>query len=102
MTAQMEDGHGFLDTKYETCFRSRAVPRFLWDWVKNCLVITDVIRVQGGEELEPGDVVLFIDGIAIDQVISEKERFNSAASDARRAYFALQESLRGERVLSPS
>ena len=97
LIANLEDGHGFVDMKNGSCLHGRAIPRLIWDWIEDQLVVTDTMRVQSEKEpVERGDVILAINGVPVQTAISEEEEYISGATEERRRYLALQDLLEGD------
>jgi C-terminal processing protease CtpA/Prc len=76
MVARLHDGHGGV--YHESDVMSFTTP-VIFGWVENRLVITKV-AAQGASGLEPGDVVLKIDGKDAGEALSEREALISGAT----------------------
>lgn len=92
LIAKLDDGHGHVSLAGDNA--TFTLP-LLWDWVEGQLVITRVQEAGVAGGLEPGDIVIEIDGQTAGQALAEVERFVSAATDQFRRY-------RGLRLLSAS
>lgn len=97
LVAKLEDGHGFVHALNRKS--NRFIPAFIWDWVEDSLVITHVLP-DSEIDLEPGDVVLTIDGTPAAEVISDREQFISSATPQWKRYLALARILEGEEATS--
>jgi C-terminal processing protease CtpA/Prc len=76
LVAALHDGHGGVYGVGEEY--SKRLP-LLWDWVEDRLVVTQVDRERGAG-LEPGDVVVAIDGKPVAQLLAAEEELISAAT----------------------
>ncbi|MBE9045814.1 hypothetical protein IQ255_15615 [Pleurocapsales cyanobacterium LEGE 10410] len=97
LVAKLEDGHGFvrlLDRE-----NNRFIPPFIWDWVEESLVITYILP-DSDIDLEPGDLVLKIDGAPAAEVIGDREQFISSATPQWKRYLALAKILEGKETTS--
>lgn len=92
MIAALQDGHGRVHHPSQKSFE--ALPIAL-GWVENQLVITRV--AEGVTELQPGDIILSIDGKPSVRAIAEAEALVSAATPQYRRYVALNALRVGER-----
>ena len=75
MVAALHDGHGRVTWAGATTAPSPVG----WDWVEGRLVITDVPDPRG-QPIEPGDVVVAIDGKPVAETLGEAEGQISAAT----------------------
>ncbi len=91
LTAALHDGHAVVTSESP---ERRVAPPLLWDWVENRLVITQVDR-EHAAGVEPGDVVVAIDGRRIAEALAAKEELISAATPQWRRRRALRELLAG-------
>jgi len=85
LVAQLHDGHGGVYHPSESFQYSYPV---IFGWIENSLVITDV-AATGAEGLQPGDVVLKVDGRPGAEAIAETEAIVSGATPQWRRYVAL-------------
>jgi len=76
MIAQLQDGHG--NVNYAGRWQDSSIP-VTFGWLEGHLVITEVAR-QGAEGLQPGDVVVKIDGRDPLEVLNERESLTSGAT----------------------
>lgn len=90
MVAALHDGHGGV---YRAAEASGAAP-VIFGWVENRLVITQVAP-QGGGGLQPGDVVLKVDGKDAAEVLAEREALISGATQQWRRFRSVNELRRG-------
>ena len=85
LVAQLHDGHGGVyhpsDSPYFTA-------PLIFGWVEGRLVITDV-AAAGAEGLQPGDIVLKVDGQPSVQALAKREELISGATPQWRRYVAL-------------
>ncbi len=86
MVAALHDGHGMVSHASDAL--AHATP-FLFGWVENKLVITQ-IGPQGANGLQPGDVVLRIDGKNVARTLADTEALISSATPQWQRYTALQ------------
>ncbi|MBW7906327.1 MAG: peptidase S41 [Phycisphaerae bacterium] len=96
MVAALRDGHGNVIHRCDT--RHAQLP-LAWDWIEDQLVITAVAKASDDEpapELEPGDVVLAIDGRPAGEALADCQRRVSAATPHFARYRALLDLRRGE------
>jgi len=85
MVAKLQDGHGWVRDPSESFeFTYPVIPA----WIEGQLVITDVAS-NGAEGLQPGDVVLKVDGRPSVEAIAEVEETTSAATSQWRRYQAV-------------
>src|SRR5262245_3033082 len=87
MVAQLHDGHGNV---YHPADSSDYNIPVLLKWVEGQLVVSDVASA-GSEGLQPGDVVLKVDGRPSASELSEREALISAATPQWRRYKALEQ-----------
>ncbi|MCH8150238.1 MAG: hypothetical protein IH987_20040 [Planctomycetes bacterium] len=87
MIAKLDDGHGRVS---HAGYSANFTLPLLWDWVEGQLVITRVQEAGDVGGLEPGDVVLEIDGQTAGQALAEVEQLISAATDQYRRYRGLR------------
>ena len=97
LVAKLKDGHGFVIVSDGNS--KRFIPPFIWDWVEDSLVITHVLP-DSEIDLEPGDIVLKIDGVSAAQVISDREQLISSATPQWKRYIALGIILEGKKATS--
>jgi C-terminal processing protease CtpA/Prc len=93
LVAALHDGHGGVSGKSEGGASALRLP-LLWDWVEDRLVVTQVDR-QRAAGVEPGDVVIAIDGRPAAAALAAKEELTSAATPQWRRYRALGSLLAG-------
>ena len=84
MVAELHDGHGSVRHQSRTVVE--ALP-LIFRWVENRLVVTNV--AEGIEAVQPGDVVLSIDGVPSAQAIRAGEALISSATPQYRRYLAV-------------
>jgi len=84
MVAQLHDGHGNVFRPGE---REIIVP-VIFGWVEGRLVITDV-AASGANGLQPGDIVLTVNGKPAGEALAEREALISGATPQWRRYVAL-------------
>src|SRR5262249_22787329 len=87
MVAQLHDGHGNVYHPSDSI--DFAIPVIL-KWVEGQIVITDV-ATAGAEGLQPGDVVLKVDGRPSASELSERESLISGATPQWRRFVALEQ-----------
>ena len=75
MMAALHDGHGRVTMDGDTTAASPVG----WDWVEGRLIVTDASAVPG-QNLEPGDAVLAIDGKPVADALHEAQAGISAAT----------------------
>lgn len=92
MIAELHDGHG--NVHHESDVRPATLP-LLWDWVAGQLVVTHVDESVGVGQLQPGDIVVEIDGRDAADVLAAAEQFISAATPQWKRHRGLQEIARG-------
>lgn len=86
MVAQLQDGHGAVGVAMTaTALTTTQNPP--WDWIENQLVLT---LVKPSDQLQPGDVVLKINGQAAIDLIAEEEQHVSASTVQHRRAMALR------------
>jgi C-terminal processing protease CtpA/Prc len=85
MVAQLHDGHGGVYQQSDMA--SHTVP-VLFGWVEEHLVVTGVIA-EGANGLQPGDIVLKVDGRPSAEVLVDREALISGATPQWRRYNAL-------------
>ncbi|HLN28255.1 MAG TPA: S41 family peptidase [Gemmataceae bacterium] len=93
LVAELHDGHGHVAMR---TVESTAIPPFLWDWVENQLVVTQV-AVDGPDSLKPGDVILKVNGLAAGEALAQVEKTISGATPQWRRYRGLHELATGPR-----
>lgn len=95
MVAALRDGHGSVIHRCDT--RHAQLP-LAWDWIEDRLVITAV--AEGSDEpapgLQPGDVVLAIDGKPAPEALADAQRLVSAATPHFARHRALLDLRRGD------
>lgn len=85
LIAQLNDGHGAVyNSNYRTFFSAPV----LFGWVEGQLVIIKV-AATGAEGLQPGDIVLKVDGKPSIAVLTESETSISGATPQWKRYVAL-------------
>jgi uncharacterized protein (TIGR03437 family) len=75
LMASIEDGHGSVTDGSRRAF---AVP-LVWSWVDSELVVLKVKDLQG-QDVQPGDRVLKVDGVDVATVVAEIEELTSGAT----------------------
>jgi C-terminal processing protease CtpA/Prc len=85
MVAQLHDGHGGV---YHPSDAAGYTAPVIFGWVEGRLVITDV-AAEGANSLQPGDIVLKVDGKPSLEVLAEREAMISGATPQWRRYIAL-------------
>jgi len=90
MVAALQDGHGGV---YQATEATGAAP-VMFGWVENRLVITQVAP-EGGSGLQPGDVVLKVDGKDAAEVLAEREALISGATPQWRRFLSVNDLRRG-------
>jgi C-terminal processing protease CtpA/Prc len=86
MVAQLQDGHGAVGAGLTaTAITTTQNPP--WDWIENQLVLT---LVKPSDPLQPGDVVLKINGQAVPDLIAEEEQYVSASTMQYRRTMAVR------------
>ena len=86
MVAQLHDGHG--GAYYSGEPRGFSVP-VVFGWIEGRLVITDVVG-DSASGLQPGDIVLKVNGKPSVEVLSELETMISGATPQWRRYVAME------------
>jgi C-terminal processing protease CtpA/Prc len=86
MMAQLHDGHAQVQYPGQRSGYSAPV---MFGWIEGRLVITEIAR-EGAGGLQPGDVVLKIDGRPALEVINDRESLISGATSRWRRYVALR------------
>lgn len=86
MVAELRDGHGGV---YQGSSGGFTIPVLL-GWVEGRLVITDVAAV-GADGLQPGDIVLKVNGETSEKLLVERETMISGATPQWRRYVVLNE-----------
>ncbi len=84
MITGLQDGHGRV---HHLSQKSLEALPIVFGWVENRLVVTRV--TEGIKDLQPGDVVLSIDGTPSAEALAEAESLVSAATPQYRRYVAL-------------
>ena len=87
MVAQLHDGHGGV---YHPSDSAGYTAPVIFGWIEGRLVITDV-AAEGANGLQPGDVVLKVDGKASLEALVERETLISGATPQWRRYIALNQ-----------
>jgi len=85
MVAQLHDGHGGVYYPSDAYVYTAPVN---FGWVEGRLVITDV-AAEGAGGLQPGDIVLKVDGKPSVEALAESEALISGATPQWRRYVAL-------------
>jgi C-terminal processing protease CtpA/Prc len=85
MVAQLHDGHGGV---YHPSDAAGYTAPVIFGWVAERLVITDV-AAEGANGLQPGDIVLAVDGKPSLEALAEREALISGATPQWRRYIAL-------------
>lgn len=93
LVAQLHDGHGRVS--HRSSVSDSALPLLL-GWVEGRLVIIRVAP-EGSGGLKAGDIVLKVDGQAIDQFVAEREPLISGATPQWIRYRLLEELSFGEK-----
>lgn len=85
MIAQLHDGHGgvYHPSEMEFC----TVPA-LFGWIEGHLVVTEVVG-EGANGLQPGDIVLKVNGRPTAEVLAEREALISGATPQWRRFNAV-------------
>ncbi|MEM7037029.1 MAG: S41 family peptidase [Bacteroidota bacterium] len=91
LTSKLEDGHVFV--KYDADALESHMPAFQWRRVERKMVVWHVM--EDGPDLEVGEVIVGVDGIAAEQWYHEKRRYFSAATPGWRAYRMASTGFRG-------
>ena len=86
MVAQLHDGHGGV--YYPGDLNQFRAP-VIFGWIEGRLVITDVAS-EGANGLQPGDIVLRIDGQPSLNALTERETTISGATPQWRRFIAMQ------------
>ena len=84
MVAQLHDGHGNV---YPGGWANYSAP-VIFGWIEGHLVITQIAG-DGTSELQPGDIVLKIDGRPVADLLKERESLISGATPQWLRYIAL-------------
>lgn len=86
MVAQLQDGHAAVGTAMsaQALTTTQNPP---WDWIENHLVLT---LVKPSDPLQPGDVVLKINGQAALNLMAEEEQYVSASTVQHRRAMAVR------------
>jgi len=85
MMAQLQDGHA--QVQYPGAWFDDSIP-VMFGWIEGHLVITET-ALEGAEGLQPGDIVLKIDGRNAPDVVSERESLISGATPQWRRFIAV-------------
>src|ERR1051326_6341508 len=85
MVAQLHDGHG--NVYYPGEPRGFSIP-LIFGWVEGRLVVTDV-AAGGASDIQPGDIVLKVNGKPSADALTELESFISGATSQWRRCIAL-------------
>ncbi len=91
MIANLQDGHGRVHHPSQKSLEALPI---VFGWIENRLVVTRV--TEGIKDLQPGDIVLSIDGKPSDAALAEAESLVSAATPQYRRYVALNALRAGE------
>jgi len=86
MVVALHDGHGGV---YHAGDSPAASVPVIFGWVENRLVITQAAAAERANGLQPGDVVLKIDGRDAVEVLTERESLISGATEQWRRFNAL-------------
>lgn len=84
LVARLHDGHG---NAYR--MRQGAGPAVLWTWAGGRVVVT-AVAPELSDLLKPGDAVVSVDGVPIDEALRRLEERTSGATPQWRRYVALQ------------
>jgi C-terminal processing protease CtpA/Prc len=87
LVAQLHDGHGGV---YHPSDIAAYTAPVIFGWVEGRLVITDV-AADGANGLQPGDVVLKVDGKPSLEALADRETLISGATPQWRRYIALNQ-----------
>jgi C-terminal processing protease CtpA/Prc len=93
MVALLHDGHGGV---YHPSDMGAYTTPTIFGWIEGRLVITHV-AAEGAEGLQPGDIVLKVDGKPSLDVLTEKEVLISGASPQWRRAVALEQLNQGQK-----
>ena len=93
MVAQLHDGHGGV---YHASDRPAFATPAIFGWVEGRLVVTQVAP-QVANQLQPGDVILKIDGKDAAQALAEAETLISGATPQWRRHISLRLLRMGEK-----
>lgn len=85
MIAQLHDGHG--NVQYPGAWSNYSAP-VVFGWIEGHLVVTEIAG-EGTDGLQPGDIVLKIDGRPAEELLKERESLISGATPQWRRYVAL-------------
>jgi C-terminal processing protease CtpA/Prc len=91
LVAELHDGHGHVMSRAST---PSSLPPFLWDWIEDQLVITQVAPLGAGK-LKPGDVIAKVNGLPSAEALARVEQNESAATTQYRRYRGLLSLARG-------
>ncbi len=86
MVAQLQDGHGAVGAAM-TASALTTMQNPPWDWIENQLVLT---LVKPSDQLQPGDIVLKINGVSTLDLITDEEQFVSASTTQYRRAMAVR------------
>ncbi len=82
MVAHLDDGHAWIT--HERQDARYALP-LRWEWIEDRLIVTEIAETYAGELPLPGDAILSIGGVAVEDAIARESVFVSAShDDARR------------------
>ncbi|HYJ87379.1 MAG TPA: S41 family peptidase [Pyrinomonadaceae bacterium] len=93
MVAQLHDGHGGV---YHASDQPAFATPAIFGWVEDRLVVTQVAS-PAASELQPGDVILKIDGKDAAEALAEAEKFISGATPQWRRQISLRRLRMGEK-----
>jgi hypothetical protein len=93
LIAALHDGHGNVYRPGDSGFYT--IPA-IWDWIEGKLVITHVAP-EGTGGLQPGDIVLNVDGKPSRERLAEEEALVSGATEQWRRYVGLIRLRKGDK-----
>ena len=93
MIARLDDGHGGV---YHPSLEMDHMLPVILGWVEERLVVTDVAD-SGAGGLQPGDIVLALDGMPAMEALEQRESYISGATLQWRRFLSLRDLLRGAR-----
>jgi len=93
LIAALHDGHGGVYHKSDSGFHTIPV---VWDWIENKLVITHV-ATEGAAGLQPGDIVVNVNGKPSRERLAEEEALVSGATEQWRRYVGLIRLRKGDK-----
>jgi C-terminal processing protease CtpA/Prc len=94
LVAALHDGHGSVSSSFQGAWGNLPL---LWDWVEDQLVVTRVAPAGAGG-LQPGDVVLTLDGRPAKEALAAIEELVSGATPQWRRWIALTKLAQGAQV----